>query len=181
MGKYLNLANHDQNHRTKGKSGQFFDSPFCRPFLCLSVPKMLRSWKAETLRFFCSPKNRSDFSAIFSAIFWRLSAISAWVKLAICTLRFENASDISAIAIFWEAKSFAHFGLGALLHHFRFFVPFCGFGPAFRLGTPEREETRKQQMCGIIQTSSNYPPLCAHLALPPTVVKRWSTGAEVNE
>ena len=45
------------------------------------------------------PNDSQRFSAIFSAIFWRFSAISA-PKLAICTLRFESASDFSAITIF---------------------------------------------------------------------------------
>ena len=44
-------------------------------------------------------------AAILPAIFWRLFC-DLCSKLAIYTLRFENASDFSEIAIFWDAKLF---------------------------------------------------------------------------
>ena len=78
---------------------------FCRDvpgFGCIASQKRCDFENVETLRFlFRTPKYRSDFSAIFFAIFWRFLC-----DFCIWTLRFENASGFSAIAIFWDVPGF---------------------------------------------------------------------------
>ena len=70
----------------------------CRPVERLASRKRCDFENAAIL--FQRPKKIAAISLRFSGDF---SAISA-VRLAICILRFANASDFLVIAIFWDAK-----------------------------------------------------------------------------